>query len=140
MGRPQVKITADTNLLVRIIANDDAEQARIAGDLLGGANLVAISLPCLCEFAWVMDKVYRLSRADIAIAIRKIVERANVSADQAAVATGVQILASGGDFADGVIAVASAELGGETFISFDRKAVARLNAIGLPAQNAYDFK
>ncbi len=45
----------------------------------------------------------------------------------------LQMLAAGGDFADGVIAVAGNVLGGATFASFDRQAIARLKAIGLDA-------
>jgi predicted nucleic-acid-binding protein len=39
-----------------------------------------------------------------------------------------------GDFADGVIAYEGAWLGGETFVSFDKKAVALLKAQGQTAR------
>jgi predicted nucleic-acid-binding protein len=134
-----MRISADTNLLVRIIANDDPDQARTAGALLRDAELVAISLPCMCEFSWVLEKVYQLSRSDIAFAIREIVGRANVVADHGSVATGLRMLDAGGDFADGAIAASGAMLGGEVFVSFDRKAVKRSATIGVPARDARDF-
>lgn len=48
--------------------------------------------------------------------------------------SGLTILEAGGDFADGVIAYEGNWLGGETFVSFDKKAVALLAAQGLSAQ------
>ena len=44
------------------------------------------------------------------------------------------VLAAGGDFADGVIAYEGNWLGGETFVSFDKKAVALLTAQGQSAR------
>jgi predicted nucleic-acid-binding protein len=40
------------------------------------------------------------------------------------------VLAVGGDFADGVIAYEGNWLGGETFVSFDKKAVTLLSELG----------
>jgi predicted nucleic-acid-binding protein len=51
-----------------------------------------------------------------------------------AVEAGLSILAAGGDFADGVIAYEGNWLGGETFVSFDKKAVLLLTAQGQPAR------
>ena len=42
-----MKITADTNGLVRALGQDDLEQARAASALLEQAELVAIPLPVL---------------------------------------------------------------------------------------------
>lgn len=47
-----------------------------------------------------------------------------------AVEAGLAILELGGDFADGVIAYEGNWLGGKTFVSFDKKAVALLKAQG----------
>jgi predicted nucleic-acid-binding protein len=41
---------------------------------------------------------------------------------------------AGGDFADGVIAYEGSWLGGETFISFDKKAVSLIARLGLKAK------
>jgi predicted nucleic-acid-binding protein len=49
-----VKVAVDTNVLVRGAVLDDRKQARIADKLLQEASLVAVSLPCLCEFVWVL--------------------------------------------------------------------------------------
>lgn len=130
-----MRITADTNILVRVIVRDDIAQAQTALHVLEAADTVFITLPCLCEFVWVLESTYGLPRDEIALSVRAIVERSNVSTDLAAVPTGLRLLDAGGDFADGIIAAAGAAMGGDTFVSFDRNAVARIGAIGLSAQH-----
>ncbi|MEO8459854.1 MAG: type II toxin-antitoxin system VapC family toxin [Dokdonella sp.] len=131
-----MKIAVDTNVLVRAVVRDHAAQARAAAKALTQADLVAVALPCLCEFVWVLRKVYEFSTADIAAAIRALSASANVELDRHGVEAGLKMLEAGGDFADGVIAHEGRWLGGETFVSFDRKAVARLKAQGHPARSA----
>ena len=54
-----MKITADTNVLVRALVQDDPEQSRAACTVLEKAELIAIPLPVLCELVWVLRRVYR---------------------------------------------------------------------------------
>lgn len=136
MGRREMKITADTNLLVRIIVQDDLAQAKTALEVLERADIVALPLPCLCEFAWVLERTYGLSNVQISASIQKITQRGNVETDTRAVGVGLSVLDVGGDFADGVIAAAGASMGADTFISFDREAVARVKAVGMSAELA----
>jgi predicted nucleic-acid-binding protein len=126
MVAAQVKVTADTNVLVRAVMRDDERQARAAAKLLREAELVAVPLPCLCEFSWVLRRVYRIPPAEIAAAIEALVDSANVAVNGPAVEAGLALLKRGGDFADGLIAFEGTWLGGETFASFDRRAVALL--------------
>jgi predicted nucleic-acid-binding protein len=125
-----MKVAVDTNVLVRAVMRDDLVQAEIAAKVLTEAELIAIALPCLCEFVWVLLKVYRLEGADAAAAIRALLAAANVEMNRPAVAAGLSVLEAGGDFADGVIAYEGQWLGGETFVSFDKKAVALLDTLG----------
>nr|WP_295682692.1 hypothetical protein [uncultured Nevskia sp.] len=46
-----MKITVDTNILVRSIVRDDQKQAAAADRRLKSAGVIAVTLPCLCEFA-----------------------------------------------------------------------------------------
>ncbi|WP_157016931.1 type II toxin-antitoxin system VapC family toxin [Mesorhizobium xinjiangense] len=131
-----MRLTADTNLLVRLVVEDDEAQAKAAFRLLSTAGRVAISLPCLCELVWVLGSVYNYRADDIADAVRSVVEPGNVVADVVSVEFGLAVLAAGGDFADGVIASAGAAMGGETFVSFDRKAVAVVDKMGFSARLA----
>jgi predicted nucleic-acid-binding protein len=134
MGRRAVKITADTNILVRAVVLDDAAQTRAAEHELDGAELVALTLPALCEFVWVLSRNYKLPYSDIAAAVRTLLDASNVAADRAAADAGLAMLDHGGDFADGVIADAGKWLGADTFVSFDKQAVKLLRARGEAAR------
>ena len=134
MGWQAVKVTADTNVLVRAVVGDDPAQAKIAAKFLLDATLIAIALPSLCELVWVLRKVYGFTPTDAAGAIRALLAAANVEMNRPAVEAGLLVLDAGGDFADGVIAYEGHWLGGETFVSFDKKAVALLKAQGQQAR------
>lgn len=96
--------------------------------------MIAVATPTLCELVWVLRKVYGFEVAAVARAIRALVATVNVEMNRPAVAAGLAMLEAGGDFADGVIAYEGRWLGGEIFVSFDRKAVALLAAQGQSAR------
>ncbi len=129
-----MKITADTNVLARAILQDDPEQCRIARKLLQEAALIAVPLPVLCELVWILRRGAGLAKEDVAAAIRALADTEKVAMDRPAVEAGLALLESGGDFADGVIAHEGTWLGGDTFVSFDRKAVALLSGQGRSAR------
>lgn len=129
-----MKVTVDTNVLVRAVVCDEPAQARAAAKVLTQAQLVAVPLPCLCELVWVLLRVYAFKATDAAAAIRALMACTNVEANRPAVEAGLSLLEAGGDFADGVIAYEGQWLGGESFVSFDKKAVALLTAMGQPAR------
>jgi predicted nucleic acid-binding protein len=118
-----LKITVDTNALVRAIVGDDPRQEAIAIELLRGADLIAVSLATLCEFVWVARRTYRRTAAEVGRSIRVLLAAPNVHIDRPAVEAGLAMLDAGGDFADGVIAYDGRRLGGDVFASFDRDAV-----------------
>ena len=129
-----MKIAVDTNVLVRAAVRDDKRQADIAAKLLRNSELIAVAIPCLCEFVWVLRRVYGFSAADAADAIRTLLAVENVETNRPAAEQGLAMLDAGGDFADGVIAYEGRWLGGEVFLSFDRKAVENLTRSGEPAE------
>ena len=129
-----MKITADTNVLVRAAIQDDAQQARRAAKILQEADLVAVPVPVLCEFVWVLRRGYKKSIVDIASAIHRLINSANVVTNRPAVEVGLSVLEAGGDFADGVIAYEGNWLGAEELVSFDSKAVSVLQALGSRAR------
>ena len=96
-----MKITADTNVLVRAITGDDEQQSKVAQTALANASVVALPLPALCELVWVLSQGYKISAADIAEAVRRLTDGANVVVNRPAVAAGLVMLDAGGDFADG---------------------------------------
>jgi len=129
-----MKITADTNVLVRGVVQDDAAQAQAVDKLFEEATLIAVSIPCLCEFVWVLSRVYRFDKSDIAAAIGALLIADKTVMNRPAVEAGLAQLNAGGDFADGVMAYEGKWLGGDTFVSFDKKAVSLLKANGQVAR------
>lgn len=127
------KISVDTNVLLRILLQDDPSQAERANMLLQQADVVAVSNTCLCEVVWVMRSTYRLSYKEILPLLEELLKTDNLVFDRPTVEFALKILRDGGDFADGVIAYQSYHLGGDTFVSFDRKAVRLLHNHGKTA-------
>ena len=128
-----MRVTVDTNILIRAVMRDDAKQAMAAARLLKDAELIAVPLPCLCEFVWVLRRVYSLGQKDIHAALQALLNARNVAVNRSAVDAGLAVLDAGGDFADGLIAFEGRWLGGKTFVSFDKRAVALLEKHGQAA-------
>jgi predicted nucleic-acid-binding protein len=129
-----MKITADTNVLVRAITEDHESQSKAAQSALKRAELVAISVPALCELVWVLSQGYKVSSKDIATAIRRLINGDNVEVNRPAAEAGLTFLDAGGDFADGAIAYEGNWLGAETLVSFDKRAVKLMDAQGRSAR------
>lgn len=125
-----MKVTVDTNVLVRAVVRDDKRQAEVAARVLRNATLVAIAASSLCELVWVLRRTYGFPAAEVSAAIRALIGASNVEVDRPAAAAGITMLDAGGDFADGVIAYEGRWLGAETFVSFDKEAVNMLKAQG----------
>lgn len=129
-----MKITANTNLLIRAAVQDDSRQARLAARILQDAELVAVPVAVLCEFVWVLRRGYKKSVSDVSNAIHRLMKSANVAVNRPVVEAGLSVLDRGGDFADGVIAYEGEWLGAEEFVSFDSAAVSVLQSLGMRAR------
>jgi predicted nucleic-acid-binding protein len=125
-----MKITADTDVLVRAITGDDERQSKLAQAELAKADAIALALPALCELVWVLSQAYKVPTTDTAEAVRRLMNGANVLVNRLAVEAGLAMLDAGGDFADGVISNEGNWLGAETFVSFDMEATKLLAAQG----------
>jgi predicted nucleic-acid-binding protein len=133
MGGQAMKITADTNVLVRAVTEDDVEQSKAAKSVLRDADIVALTIPSLCELVWVLQR-YKIRPADIAETIRGLINSANVVVNRSTAEAGLAMLDAGGDFADGAIAHEGNWLGADTFVSFDKRAVRLMEAKGKSAR------
>src|SRR5215469_15607256 len=129
-----MKITADMNVLVRAAVEDEPHQARVAAKLLQAAELVTVPIPVLCELVWVLGRGYKKTAVEISGAIRRLMAARNLVTNRPAVEAGLELLDNGGDFADGAIAYEGEWLGAEEFVSFDTKAVSRLQSLGHKAR------
>ena len=97
-----MRVAVDTNILIRAVVQGDAVQGAAATRLLTHDSLIVIALPCLCEFVWVLRKLYRFNAGDVYLAIKALVAASNVVVNRPAVEAGLLVLDAGGDFADGV--------------------------------------
>lgn len=129
-----MKVAVDTNVLLRITLKDDPSQEAVATHALSRAQIIAITLPTLCEFCWVLSRGFRQPNNRIAEAVRGWMDVKGVVLDRPAVDAGLAVLDAGGDFADGVIAFEGRRLGGETFLTFDRDAADVLRLSGTAVQ------
>jgi predicted nucleic-acid-binding protein len=124
-------IGVDTNVLVRYLTNDDAEQARKAVSVLAGADRILVTHTVLLELAWVLRAVYELSPETIHRSLLQVLGLPNVRIEKAEQI--VQALAwyeTGMDFADALHLALAA--GVERFVTFDQRFVKTATAQGLP--------
>ena len=125
-----MKITADTNVLVRAMVSDNAQQSKAAQAVLKKADMVAVAIPALCELVWVLSQGYKIPSGDISEAIRRLINGANVVVNRPAAEAGLALMDAGGDFADAAIAYEGNWLGAKSFVSFDKRAVELMEAQG----------
>ena len=111
-------IAADTNVIVRLLVNDEPEQARRARDLFEREQ-VWIGATVLLETAWVLDSVYGLSAEEVASALRGVLGLPGVVVeDGEAVAQALQAAGKGFSLADALhVARMPAEI--ESFVTVD---------------------
>jgi predicted nucleic-acid-binding protein len=124
-----MRITADTNVLVRAFLEDHPEQSKVAQAALSKAEIIALTIATLCEFVWVL-RTYKIEPTDIAATIRNLIDGESVVVNRPAAEAGLALLDAGGDFADGVIAYEGRWLGADIFVSFDKKAVKLMESRG----------
>lgn len=115
-----MRIAANTNVLVRFLTWDDADQAEEAARIIEGADTVFISTVVLCEVVWVLKRAYRYKPPEIADAIRGLIESRTVETNRAAAEAGLRLLEAGGDFADGVILFEAEKAKALPLVTFDK--------------------
>jgi len=118
-------------VLVRAAVEDDTAQSPVAKRILREAERIFVGRQALCEFMWVLGRNYKFSKSEVRSALRKLLDAQNVIFDGVSTEAGFKAMENGADFADGVIAYEGRWLGGETFVSFDKKAVAALEKHGV---------
>lgn len=128
-----MRVTADTNILLRAVLDDEPDQAARARAVMEKSEFLAVPVAVLCELVWTMRRLYKRPPQEIAEAVEAILQAAAVGTDRLAVEAGLRVLRAGGDFADGVIASQGAAMGAESLATFDREAVRLLTASGFAA-------
>jgi len=120
-------IGLDTNVLARVLMQDDDAQAALATGLLAGLTEASPGFVCrevLVELVWVMERAYDLPRDAVAEALTGLLESRELvieAADRVGIAVD-RYRKGGAGFADQMVALAGLTQGCTETATFDRKA------------------
>lgn len=119
-------IGLDTNVLVRYIAQDDADQSLRATrlvDSLDAGRQGFVSVVALVELHWVLRRSYGFSRKDAATVVRRLLDSQELQLQEAdAVRRALARLTGDTDFADALINELGRAAGCGCTATFDRAA------------------
>ena len=111
-------LAVDTNVVVRLLVNDDARQGAAARRLFE-SDEIWIGVTVLLETAWVLESVYALSSAETVKALRGLLGLPNVRVeDSGAVAAALDAAGRGLELADALQLMRTP--GDAEFVTFDR--------------------
>jgi predicted nucleic-acid-binding protein len=119
-------IALDTNVLARLLVEDDREQTRRATALVrravGRGETLFVSDVVMCEFAWVLASAYGFSWEVAAATLRELLDVDELTfRDHGTLERALSAFEGGtGDFADFVIREVARSAGFETVATFDR--------------------
>jgi predicted nucleic-acid-binding protein len=120
----------DTNVLVRFLVQDDAEQARKATAFLmtqcTAAHPGFVNHIVLCELVWVLQGFYGYPRESVSLALEGIIGASQLRIEKRETALdALREYEDGADFSDALIALINLALGCENTWTFDRRAAKR---------------
>ena len=119
-------IALDTNVLVRMLIEDDRRQAQIIEKTIVWAEKnsipVLILSEVLVETVWVLESVYQCSREEIVTFLQTLIVTPTFSfVDPQVVRRAIHEYKKSGDFADLIIVNQAKEHQVKTLLSFDKK-------------------
>jgi predicted nucleic-acid-binding protein len=127
-------LAVDTNILVRYVTRDDAEQSARAKRLVDD-NEIFVATTVLLETEWVLRSGYAFGPAEIARALRLFAGLPRVTLEEPALAAqAFEWLERGMDFADAMHLAKTEDC--EAFVSFDRRLAAMAKRVGGPVVRA----
>lgn len=130
MGSAQNVKSVDTNILVRIIADSESEQAETAREVVSAG--VNVPLTVLLEVAWTLRSRYDFERARLNNALVALLDIPEIHVEaEPAIRAALELHRSGADIADVIHLVAAR--GSAAFVTFDR-GVPNGNAIGVEVE------
>ena len=110
-------IAVDTNLLVRILTNDDPNQAQLAAEIMK-SDAVFIAKTVLLETEWVLRHAYGIDKQGVVNGFQRLMGLANIRFEkQSQVFQALSWFDAGLDFADALHLASSARA--EAFATFD---------------------
>ena len=94
-------IALGTNILVRLLVNDDPVQAEIARDLMKHPDGIFIGKTVLLELEWVLRQVYQVDKKTLTAGLTRLLGLPNATIEGVAqVAQAMRNFSGGMDFAD----------------------------------------
>lgn len=107
----------DTNIVARILLDDDQEQSRRAREVVESGVYVPISV--VLEAEWLLASRYRWDRVEIAAALRTFLQFETVHVvDRPLIGWAIDRYANGADLADMIHLILADKA--EAFVTFDR--------------------
>ena len=79
-------LAVDTNVLVRLIVRDDADQVRSAERFVGKGAWVSHLV--LAETLWVLDSVFNLSRDQLVVTVEMLLNHVDLTIQEPSVVVG----------------------------------------------------
>jgi len=115
-------VALDTNVLVRLLTNDDPAQAQRAAALIDGSPACFVPITVVLELEWVLRGAYQLSRPAVIHAFEGLMAIGHLHVEQEElVLRALEWHRQGLDFADALHLVRSEGCG--ALVSFDRALV-----------------
>jgi predicted nucleic-acid-binding protein len=121
-------ISLDTNVLVRLLTNDDPRQARMARKALDVAlaegQTVWVSVVVLCELVWVLQGLYKYDKKQIITALDALLKFSGIEVQSPHLVKKTRDVLTGNaaDFADILLGLLSLDAGARYVLTFDKKA------------------
>ena len=111
----------DTNVLLRLIVDDDEEQTRAASAFVRASGRVFVSQVVVVEAAWVLSSAHGLTRVQVARALQLVLSTDAFAVERAElIAESLRLFeSSSADFADCVIVTAARAAGELPLATFD---------------------
>lgn len=134
-------IALDTNVLVRYLVRDDANQAEASRSLLESLTADRPGYVCrevVVELVWVLERAYGHSRDRIAAVLEELVATEGIVVEAAGdvARAAFRYRAGGAGFSDLMILAAAERSGAHPLYTFDRKAARLAGATLLTPRNA----
>lgn len=132
------RVGIDTNVLLRLIVDDDPSQRKIVTDFgtkLNREYRGVVTLVSLLEMDWALRSQYGFDRRQAIVAIRKITQIRGVEVECHHVVARALLLVDveNADFADALISERAADLDCEATVTLDRKAAKKIPSMELLA-------
>ena len=128
----------DTNIIIRLLTNDDPDQRRSALHFaagLGKEYLAFLPLICVVELDWALRSQLGYTRQDASNAISKLLRVRGLTVEHHDLVLKAlrQVAQNNADFADALIAARSIEEGCISVKTFDKRAASRVPGMELLA-------